>query len=57
MDTETLYTTPDKNSFDVKKYKWNNAQYELCEKQKNSFVGKDPAIRNQRHFSQNLMKH
>ena len=57
MDTETLYTTPDKNSFDVKKYKWNNAQYELCEKQKISFVGKDPAIRNQRHFSQNLMKH
>ena len=32
-------------------------QYELCEKHKNSFVGEDLVIRNQRNFSQNMMKH
>ena len=32
-------------------------QYELWGKQKTSFVGEDLAIRNQRNFSQNMMKH
>ena len=48
---------PDRNDFDVKRYKWNTPQNVLSEKEKTSFVGEELAIENSRNFSQNLMKH
>ena len=41
------------NSFEVKK-NWNTPQYELCEKQKTSFVGAYLAIRKQKKFQPKL---
>ena len=57
VKTQPLYSKPDRNSFDIKRYKWNTPQNVLSEKEKTSFVGEELAIENSRNFGQNLMKH
>ena len=57
LKTQPLYSKPDRNGFDVKRSKWNTPQNVLCEIEKTSFDGENLAIRNQRNFSQYLMKH
>ena len=40
--------------FWCKKFKWNTPQYELCEKQKTSFVGEHPCNKKSEEFQLEL---